>query len=308
MSQTSDLPRLVERIDSDFTSYRLKCAGWLYRPTGVQNPPIIIMAHGFAGERAFRLPAFAEKFAQSGMAVLLFDYRNFGDSEGQPRNLVDPARHIQDWESAIAHVRSLPGINTEKIALWGTSLSGGHVITVAARQSGISAVVAQVPYVAPNKDLFELKKTIKGTFTAFWDLGKMLLGRDPCYIPVVGTPGTFAFLSTEECWDGYQAIIPEDSKWDNRVPARVLFKLAFYSPTHSASDITCPVLLVAGEHDSLIPAAMVKKVASKMSNAIYVQLSCGHFEPYVGDLFEQVVELETGFLVKQLEASIITSN
>ena len=98
--------------------------------------------------------------------------------------------------------------------------------------------------------MFELKKTIRGTVAAFWDLGKMLLGRDPCYIPVVGTPGTFSFLSTEECWDGYQAIIPEESKWDNRVPARVLFKLAFYNPTRSASDITCPVLLIAGEHDS----------------------------------------------------------
>lgn len=194
----------IARCNSDFLSKGTRCAGWLYRPEKVLNPPIVIMAHGFAGERTFGLPAFAEKFAQGGMAVFLFDYRNFGDSEGEPRNLVDPARHCQDWESAIAHVRSLPEIDTSQIALWGTSLSGGHVIVTAARQKGISAIVAQVPYVGPNKDLFEFKNTIKGTMAALQDMGRMIIGREPLCIPVVGTPGNFAFLTTEECWDGYQ--------------------------------------------------------------------------------------------------------
>jgi len=291
----------IARFESDFLSKGVRCAGWLYRPEKVLNPPIVIMAHGFAGERTFGLPAFAEKFAQGGMAVFLFDYRNFGDSEGQPRNLVDPARHCQDWESAIAHVRSLPEIDTGRIALWGTSLSGGHVIVTAARQQEISAIVAQVPYVGPNKDLFEFKNTVKGTMAALQDVGKMLIGRGPFCVPVVGAPGTFAFLTTEECWDGYHAIIPDGSSWDNLIPARALFKLAFYSPMRSASNVTCPALLIAGEYDSLIPSKMVKQAAEKMNRGIYSELPCNHFAPYIREFFKQTVRLEIEFLREHLK-------
>ena len=92
---------------------------------------MVIMAHGFGAERTFGLPAYAERFLQRGMAAFLFDYRNFGDSDGEPRNLVSNHRHIKDWEAAVAHVRGLPDIDTEKIALWGSSYSGGHVIVTA---------------------------------------------------------------------------------------------------------------------------------------------------------------------------------
>ncbi|NQT73203.1 MAG: alpha/beta hydrolase [Chloroflexi bacterium] len=291
----------IVRHDSDFLSKGVRCAGWLFRPGKVLNPPIVIMAHGFAGERTFGLPVFAQRFAQNGMAVFLFDYRNFGDSEGQPRNLVDPARHCQDWESAIAHVWSLPEIDTGRIALWGTSLSGGHVIVTAARQKGISAIVAQVPYVGPNKDLFEFKNTIRGTMAALQDMGKMLIGRGPFCVPVVGTPGAFAFLTTEECWDGYHSIIPDGLSWDNLIPARSLFKLAFYNPMRSAAKVTCPALLIAGEYDSLIPSKMVKQAARKMAKRTYIELPCNHFAPYTGEFFEQTVRLEIEFLHEHLK-------
>lgn len=288
------------KYDSDFQSKSVRCAGWLFLPEASIKPPIIIMAHGFAGERTFGLPAFAERFVKKGMAVFLFDYRSFGDSDGEPRNLVDPVRHCQDWEAAITHVRSLHEIDSRKIALWGTSLSGGHVLVTAARQQGISAIVAQVPYVGPNKDLFEFKTTFKGTIAALRDIGGTIIGCQPQLVPVVGTPGTFAFLTTEECWDGYHAIIPKGSSWDNVIPARSLFKLAFYNPIRSAKNVTCPALLIAGEFDSLIPSEMVKQAARKMAKATYIELPCNHFAPYTGEFFERTVNLEIEFLQKHL--------
>ncbi|MFC2027812.1 hypothetical protein ACFLU3_03895, partial [Chloroflexota bacterium] len=174
-------------------------------------------------------------------------------------------------------------------------------ICTAARQQGISAIVAQVPYVSPNKDLFEIKNTVKGIIAALRDVGKMLVGREPFRVPVVGTPGTFAFLTTEECWDGYNAIIPGDSSWDNLIPARSLFKLAFYNPIRSAAKVTCPALLIAGEHDSLIPPKMVEKAAGKMDKGIHSELPCNHFAPYVGVYFEQIVKLEIEFLLEHLK-------
>jgi len=138
---------MMKRIDADFVSKGLKCAAWLYLPEGAARPPVVVMAHGFAAERSFGLPAFAERFAEKGLAVLLFDYRNFGDSEGEPRNLVSPKRHLEDWRAAIAHARSLEAVDGTRLGLWGTSFSGGHVLVSAARDKGVRAVVAQVPFV-----------------------------------------------------------------------------------------------------------------------------------------------------------------
>ena len=109
--------------------------------------PLVIMAHGFAGEKRFGLLPFARRFVASGLAVLLFDYRHFGGSAGEPRNLVSIQNQQDDWRAAISFAATIPGIDTARIALWGTSLSGGNVLAVAASNRAIAAVVAQVPMV-----------------------------------------------------------------------------------------------------------------------------------------------------------------
>src|SRR5512141_2922111 len=131
-------------VASDFVSHGTRCAGRLYLPAGVAAPPVVIMAPGFCLEQAFGLPAYAERFADAGMAAFGFDYRNFGESDGSPRQLVDPRRHVQDWRAALAHVRSMKGVANGRIALWGTSFAGGHVIVTAALEPGVAAVVSQV--------------------------------------------------------------------------------------------------------------------------------------------------------------------
>src|ERR1044072_717076 len=121
-------------------------AAWLYLPdssTG-RTPPVVVMAHGRGAVKEMRLDAFAERFAAAGFAALVFDYRHFGDSTGQPRQLVDIGRQHADWQAAVAHARSLAGVDPDRIALWGSSFSGGHVVWVAARDPRVAAVVSQV--------------------------------------------------------------------------------------------------------------------------------------------------------------------
>jgi dienelactone hydrolase len=113
----------------------VRCSGDLYLPGSTDRPPVVVMAHGFAGERTIRLPTYAERFVQRGLAAYLFDYRSFGDSDGEPRDYVHPHRHVEDWRAAIAHVRSLSQVDGSRLALWGTSFSGGHVIVIAAEDS-----------------------------------------------------------------------------------------------------------------------------------------------------------------------------
>ena len=105
------------------------------------------MAHGFSGVREQRLDAYAERFAAAGLAVLVFDYRHFGASQGEPRQLLSiapPAR--ADWRAAVAHARYLLEVDPKRVAVWGTSFSGGHVVAVAAADPAIAAVVSQAPF------------------------------------------------------------------------------------------------------------------------------------------------------------------
>lgn len=290
------------RKDVDFTSRGTRCSAWLYEPSGVRMPPVVVMAHGFAAERTFGLAAFAERFAAAGMAVFVFDYRNFGGSDGRPRNLVSWRRHIADWRSAIGFVRGLPGIDGGRMALWGSSFSGGHVIAAAAADPEIRAVVSQVPFVdglatagtlgAP----FIARATAKG----IRDVLRVITFRAPYTVPVVGTPEEFAVMNTPDAMTGFLAILPNDTTWKNGCPARILLTVTMYRPVRFAKRVSCPLLLIAARSDSLIPVAAVRKTAGRAPRGELVELDIGHFEIYTGDPFEKAVRRETEFLVRNL--------
>src|SRR5436309_374538 len=122
----------MNRNDLQFLSGGELCAAWLYPAAGdADNAPAIVMAHGLSGTRRDRLGAFAERFAAAGIAALVFDYRGFGDSEGEP-DLFEPQRQREDWRAAIAFARSLTGIDADRVATFGSSLGGGLALAAAA--------------------------------------------------------------------------------------------------------------------------------------------------------------------------------
>ncbi|MFW6113420.1 MAG: alpha/beta hydrolase [Actinomycetota bacterium] len=290
------------REDSDFLSQGIRCAGWLYRPEGVSRPPVVIMAHGFAAERTFRLPEFAGKFLERGMAAFLFDYRNFGGSDGEPRNLVSNSRHLRDWEAAVAHVRGLPGIDPDRIALWGSSFSGGHVIVTASRDPEIAAIVSQVPFVdgLTTAYMTGFKHAVQATVAGVKDVFRMLSGRDPYYVPVVSEPDTFGLMNSPDALPGYMAIVPEDSDWENRCPARAVLELLLYRPVAHARQVRCPAMVIMADKDALIYPRSVEKTASCMREVTLIHLEAGHFDVYVGDMFEKVAGAEADFLSRHL--------
>jgi alpha-beta hydrolase superfamily lysophospholipase len=278
----------------------MKCAAWLYLPSGVSNPPIVIMAHGFGAERTFRLPAYAEHFVAQGMACLVFDYRTFGSSEGEPRNLVSPKRHLEDWQAAVAFARTLDAVDRDRLALWGTSMSGGHVIVTAARDPAISAIVAQIPFVDGRSSERDLGYKLQAVYHGLWDAIGGALCNCRHYVPIVGDPGTFAMLNTPDALEGAKKLLPEGTEPGRKCPAVIALTAFFYRPIEFASRVACPALLVYAERDTLVSAARVKETADAMPNAKIVGLPVEHFDFYVGETFEQVVRLEAGFLREQL--------
>jgi len=296
----------VNRIETDFESAGTRCAAWLFPPErggGAGRPPIVVMAHGFGGQREMGLPEFAQRFAARGLAVLVFDYRCFGASDGEPRNLIDPHRHLEDWCAAIEHVRASPELDADRLALWGTSFSGGHVLAIGARVSGISAIVSQIPFVGIDRRgaAMPLGKTARAVLSGLRDLARAARGASPYYVPIAGPPEEFALLNTPDAMDAFQDLVPPDSTWQNRAPARVLFQLPRYRPLRDAASIEAPVLMIAAEDDSLIPVAAVEAASKQIPDCELVVLpGTGHFEPYAGEVFGRVVEREAEFLCKYL--------
>ena len=136
-----------QREDIHIPSDGEQLAAYLYRPAAAdRDMPCVVMAHGFSGTRDDGLPAYAEAFCAAGYAVVLFDYRHFGASSGQPRQLLDIERQIADYRAVVQWARQLDGVDPDRIVLWGTSFSGGHVLEVAATDPRIAAVIAQVPF------------------------------------------------------------------------------------------------------------------------------------------------------------------
>jgi fermentation-respiration switch protein FrsA (DUF1100 family) len=302
---------MFEREDADFESEGELCAAWLYRPetpalADGNDPPIVVMAHGFAGTREMRLPAFAEHFAEHGFAVLLFDYRSFGDSAGEPRNLVSPSRHVADWGAAVDHARSLAGVDGDRLAVWGTSFSAGHALVTAARED-VAVYVGQAPFLDGQRTLPYLVQQnglsfgVDATKAALVDFARRYTFREPHYVPVVGQPGELAALSTPGSEAGYRAMVPDDldeSEW-NRCAARILLTVATYRPVEAADRVRCPALLVEAREDQLVPGSAVDATVAGLDDVERVRIEGDHFEPYT-DAFDRTVERECAFLERHL--------
>lgn len=185
-------------------------------PADAQAPvPCVIMGHGFAATRECGIAPFAEAFANAGYAAVMFDYRHFGASGGEPRQLLVPSREVEDWLSAIAFVRKLDGIKSDAIALWGTSFGGGLVTVAAARDGNVQAIIAQCPMMDGLASVFEviryagIAQVMKLSAHGALDITRSLLGMSPHYIASAGRPGEMAAMSAADCYDGYLALIPE---------------------------------------------------------------------------------------------------
>jgi uncharacterized protein len=236
------------------------------------------------------------------MAVLLFDYRHFGDSTGEPRQLLDIGRQQADYRAAVAFARSLGGIDAQRIALFGTSFSGGHVVAVAARDPSIAAVVAQAPFadgltaVRVTPPLTALRATALGLL----DQAAGLSRRDPRLMAAVGPPGSFAVMTKPDAQPGFEAIVPADSRWRNEVAARVMLRIAPYRPVRSAASVACPLLVCVCEGDTTTPPGAAIKMGERAPRGEVVRYPIGHFDIYVGEHFERAVADQTAFLQRHL--------
>ena len=109
--------------------------------------PLIVMAGGWCYVREIVMPYYAIPIVAAGVGVLIFDYRNFGASDGDRRQHLDPWAQIEDYKNAVSYVETIPGVDAKRIGVWGISYSGGHVLVVGATDPRVRYVIGTVPFV-----------------------------------------------------------------------------------------------------------------------------------------------------------------
>jgi dienelactone hydrolase len=293
------------RRDLTFTSAGERIAAWLYLPdehsSGV---PCVVMAHGFGGVRTARLDAFAERFAAAGFAALVFDYRHFGDSGGEPRQLIDIKRQHDDWRAAVAFARTLPEVDADRVAVWGTSFSGGHVMVIASEDQRIAAAVSQGSFADGIATLagFGIGPILKLTYHGLRDQLGALVGRPPHMIPLVGDPGEAATMTSPDAKPGYMAIVADGFR--NEAAARVGLRVGLYRPATKAASIRCPWLVVVADRDVVTPPKPAVAAAKRAPQGELRHHDCGHFDIYVGEVFERNVAEQIAFLQRVLDPPV----
>jgi pimeloyl-ACP methyl ester carboxylesterase len=271
------------------------CRGTLYLPGGdADDPPVVVMAPGLGAERTFGYPAVAERFADAGYAAFLFDYREFGASDGDSQ-AVDPAAQRADYAAAIDRVRRVDAVG-RRLVLWGASLSAAHALTLVAERGDVDAVIAAVPMldgraIARRRGWRYLARS---GIAGLRDLIGHRVDRGRT-VPIVGGTDEFAAITEPGTKRKYLDLVDRDSTWRNETPARSLLRVANYRPVERVDEIRAPTLLLAGTDDAIVDSEAVVDAGESLSRGTVVTMPADHFSP-LGDDFEPAVGHQLSFL------------
>ncbi|MDQ1541985.1 MAG: uncharacterized protein QOH29_2711 [Actinomycetota bacterium] len=300
MTSTQDIPapsRTTVRIP---TASGEEIDAWVYLPEGEGPHPAVVMAHGIGGIKAGGLAPFAERFCREGFAAVAFDYRHFGGSTGQPRELLSVPRELEDYRTVIDWAVAHPGIDAQRIFAWGTSFAGMYIVELAASDSRLAGAIAQAPLV---DGLAAAAKTPPILGLRLFSLAVLdsiggIFGRPPRYVPGHGVPGEFAIGATEDGHFGERLMTPNDgTEWNDRVAARSLFSFSWRRPVRRAAAIRRPILLVVAEDDTMAPIAPALRVIEKAGHGELYRSRGGHYDVYEGGAdHDNVLNAEVEFL------------
>jgi len=301
------------RQDVSFMVDGVTLSGWLYLPQDLAKPvPCVVLNTGFCGTKDFLLEKYALRFVEAGFAAISFDYRHFGDSQGEPRQIYSVSKQLEDNKAVVAFARTRSEIDAEKIFLWGTSSSGNYGIMLAAEDKRIAGVIGQAPSLDHHAEgKMIVKREGMGWFLklilhAQKDKLRSRFGLSSHTFPAVGKPGTTAMLIAPGFFEGYQKIAKNSKSFQNEVCARIM--LAFDEPNllKSAENVTCPVLFILCEDDNLTLPDAHKKIEKTLGELVkFIKYPIGHFEIYSGEYFEKCVVEQVSFITNIVEQNTI---
>lgn len=280
------------RHDIEFkTDDGVTLRGWHYLPDNGSGPfPTVVMAHGYSAVKEMYLDSFAEVFAQAGLACIVYDHRNFGASDGEPRQEIDPIQQIRGYRDAITYAQTLQHTDAARIGVWGSSYSGAHALVVAAQDRRVKAVVSQVPLISGHDNA---RRLIRADFISGFqalceeDRRQRYAGHTPAMSPVVAEdPSAPSALPTADSWEWFtQTHQSRAPSWKNEVTLRSIEMFLDYEPgAHIAHISPTPLLMIVGLTDHLTAADQALAAYERaLQPKRLLTLKGGHFDAYIQD-------------------------
>lgn len=291
----------VRETDVELQSGDDICRAWFFTPDGAATrTPCIVMGHGFGLTRECSLREFALAFAGAGYAVLLFDYRGFGDSGGAPRQLVSVRKQLQDWQAVIEFARAQREVDSNRIVTWGFSLGGGHALSAATRNKNVAAVIAVAPmFDGLSSTLAAVRRWSPLAFLrivgrGLQDLIGSWFGRPPTMVPITASPGELCLLASPDAYPGFRAMVPRDFNYE--IPARVALLLWTYRPGLMLRRFSRSILVLPSQIDKINPPGPIIRRSHDCKSARIIELDCEHMEIATEPHRSQIVRSTLHFL------------
>jgi pimeloyl-ACP methyl ester carboxylesterase len=255
--------------------------GSFYSPKKTPAPGIILTP-GFSALKEHFLAQFAEYFVSLGFCTLLYDHRNFGASDGRIRLEVDPWQQVSDMKDAITFLQTRKEVEQDKIGLWGTSFSAGHVLMMASDDARVKAGVLQAPFVVGHHlSLQEKKPEIFAALQKKYAMDakiRMQKGR-PMFTPVVtNDPEKSAIMKEREAYDFFTSV----PTWENKVTLHSIENSGNYYPIQQIPNIQhTPLLYIVANNDTICKTEDALNAFAKTSSSKHLLMIEGHhFSPF----------------------------
>lgn len=278
------------RRDIEFDADGATLRGWLYTPTGRDGPfPAVVMAHGFTALKEMGLDDYAEVFAAAGLASVVYDNRNFGASDGQPRGEVDPVAQMRDYRHALTFAESRPEVDATRLGIWGTSYTGGLALVAAALDRRVSCVVSQVPMISGYESMVRLMPLAeRGEFHRMLDADRRsrALGNPPGSVSVCTDDPAKPVTSPGRRTHHYFTTLARDKQvdWANRVTVRSLeLRLEYEAMPFMERISPTPLLMIVATDDDITPTDIALRAFARAREPKKLLLQKGdHYDPYLG--------------------------
>lgn len=294
-----------------FTYYinKTPVKGWFYSKGEVGTFPCVILSHGFCGTKDGLMENYALKFMNEGFNVITYDFRHFGESGGEPRQLYCGPYQLEDLQCMIDYARSRSDVDDDGIFLWGTS-AGAHLgILAASTDPQIAGVIGQCgAYDTKADHRFYMEKVGMGHFLKLFvhaqrDKGRSRFGLSPHMIPAYGKPGTIAFFNLPGVYDHLEEILGSSETFRNEVSARFAFMPHTEDPLAAAEKVECPVLIQTCLEDGMVaPDTHTRLLEILGPKATHIGYPINHFAIYLGENYEKATHDQVTFLKEHYEA------
>ena len=284
----NDTDGAFERIKVEFPSCNVLLRGLLLVPQGREGRlPAIVMAPGMSGVKEGSIFRYAEFFARGGFVVLAYDNINFGDSEGEPRQEADPQLQRRGYRDAITFVSLRPEVDRERIGIWGTSYSGGHVLEVAAHDRRVKCVVSQIAFASGFQNFLRRVPPLgRAAALAAQDADReaRFLGGKPKMVKAVSDdPTEPCAMPGQAAYEYFMEQGRQAPNWKNELTLRSSdLTRGLENGAYTAYISPTPLLMIQALDDELVsPDLSLRAYEAALEPKKLVLLPGNHFVPYV---------------------------